>query len=314
MTNRFSFCRSYGEPLEYCLQDKRVRQGQSQDVADGERQQTKNRAEVLYYNQCYGDEQELTRQFKEVQKLDYNMVKPAFHLSLNLPPGEKITKSQFVDIAKDCAKALDFERHQYVVIRHKDTEHPHIHLVVNRIGADAHVMEDYQTLKRVSQFCRAAEQKYQLTQVKDIRRYRSPEEQFESSKSKRVVQLKEQIGQALKLTDNLESFTEQMRERGYRVYKYEKGIGFKDGDGVYMQGFKVEYPWKKIEATLAQNLAERQAQELRLEQERIRQQEIKQKLEIAPKQEPKLGIRRKPDFEPDDESKQVQRRGLRMRM
>jgi hypothetical protein len=226
------------------------------------------------------------------------MVKPAYHVSLNFPPGEKVSKSQFVEIARDCAKALDFEDHQYVVIRHKDTAHPHMHLVVNRIGLDGHVMEDSNILRRVNQFCREAEQKYKLTQVKNIRRYRAPEEQYAPSENPRIVQLKKAIGRALESTDNLESFTQQMQEGGYRVYKYEKGIGFKDRDDVFTQGYKAEYPWKKIEASLAHNLAERLAREQQLEQERVRQLEIKRK------QEPGH----------DDEPRQVQRRGHRMRM
>ena len=298
MIGHVSFCRSYGVPLEYCLQDKRVRQRQSQEPTDGEQRQTKNRAEVLYYNQCCGDEQELIRQFREVQKLNYNVVKPAFHLSLNLPPGEKITKSQFVDIAKDCAKALDFERHQYVVIRHKDTVHPHVHLVVNRIAVDRHVMEDSDILYRVNKFCQEAQLKYHLTPVKAMRRYRSPEERHEPSTHHRVLRLKEHIGQVLNQVQDLASFKEQMQERGYTVYKTEKGISFTDRDFVFIKGFRADYPWKKIEAGLAQNLVERLAQEQRLEQERIRQLEIKRKQEL----------------EHDDEPKQVQRRGLRISM
>jgi len=298
MIGHVSFCRSYGEPLKYCLQDKRVRQRQSQEPTDGEQRQTKNRAEVLYYNQCCGDEQELIRQFREVQKLDYNVVKPAFHLSLNLPPGEKITKSQFVDIAKDCAKALEFERHQYVVIRHKDTAHPHIHLVVNRIGVDKHVMKDSHILYRVNKFCQEAQLKYHLTPVKSMHRYRSPEERLEPRTHLPVLRLKEHIGQALDQAQDLASFKEQMQERGYKVYKTERGISFTDRDFIFTIGSKADYPWKKIEARLAQNMAERLAQEQRLEQERVRQLEIKHKQEL----------------EHDDEPRQVQRRGLRMSM
>jgi Relaxase/Mobilisation nuclease domain len=303
MTNHFSFCRSFGEPMGYCLQDKRQRQGLSEEE-DGEHRQTANRAEVLYYNQCYGDEQELIRQYREVQKLDYNMVKPAFHLSLNLPPGEKIKKSQFVEIAKDCAKALDFERHQYVVIRHKDTAHPHIHLVVNRIGADGHVMEDSHILPRVHRFCREAEQKYELTRVQSIRRYRVPEERNEPSRYQRIIKLKAEITQTLKQAQDLASFTAEMQERGYKVYKTERGISFKDEDGVLTKGSGADYPWKKIEATLAENLTLRLIQKQRLEQEQSRQEELKLK----------QALKQKLELEEEPEHRLVQRRGLRMSM
>jgi hypothetical protein len=292
MTGRYGFNPSYRETLGYCLQDKRIQQKQTQHPADGEHRQTGNRAEVLFYHQCFGNIEQLTRQFKEVQKQNYNVLKPAFHLSLSLPPEEKISKSRFVDIAQDCAKALHFEQHQYVVVLHKDTAHPHIHLVVNRIGADKHVMDDSGILKLVDQFCREAELKYQLKQVESIRRYRSPEDRIKPSNDLRIVRLKSEIEQTLKVSHDLASFKDQMQERGYKVYKTERGISFKDDDGVFMTGSGADYPWRKIEATLTENLAERQAQVLR------QQQELQQKLERE--QEPEYEL--------------VQRRGLRMSM
>jgi hypothetical protein len=300
MIGHFGFASSFGGALNYCMQDKEVRKEQTQDLAKEERRQTRNRAEILYYHQCYGNIKQLTRQFKEVQKQNFNAKKPAFHLSLSLGPEDKIPKSRFVDIAKDCAKALDFERHQYLVILHKDTPNPHVHLVVNRIGPEKHLMDlkNNNILKRVNRFCRDAEIKYQLTQLKGIRWYRSPEERLKPSQDQRLLQLKEEIAQTLRHSQDLTSFIDQMQQRGCKVYKTERGISFKDRDGVYFTGFKAGYPWKEIEAALTQNLAERQAQEQRLEQERIKQLEIKRKQELTE----------------DDGPQQVQRRGLRMRM
>jgi relaxase-like protein len=304
MTSHIGFSASYKDKLYYCLHDKRIRQLQNQHPAQTESRQTINRAEVLYYHQCYGNTLQLIRQFKEVQKQNLNVINPVFHLSLSLPTGEKIPKSRFVDIAKDCARALDFAQHQYVVILHKDTAHSHIHLVVNRIGPDKHLLDGWNRLKQVDQFCREAEQKYELIRVQGIRRYRSPEERNEPNKGQRVVRLKEQITQTLRQTPDLASFKTEMQERGYKVYKTERGISFKDEDGVFMTGCRVDYPWRKIEATLAENLTLQQKQQLRLEQERIRTEEIKQEHVLKQKQ----ALEQEPEYE------HVRQRGLRKRM
>jgi Relaxase/Mobilisation nuclease domain len=302
MTGHIGFSASYKDKLQYCLHDKRIRQRQNQHPAKTEHRQTINRAEVLYYHQCYGNTLQLTRQFKEVQKQNLNVINPVFHLSLALPPEEKISKSRFVDIAKDCARALDFAQHQYVVILHKDTAHSHIHLVVNRIGLDTHVLDGRNKLKQMDQFCREAEQKYELTRVQSIRRYRSPEERNEPNKGQRVVQLREQIVQTLKQTPDLASFKTEMQERGYKLYKTPRGISFKDEDGVFMTGSRADYPWRKIETTLAENLTLQQRQQQRLEQERSRHEELKQEHALKQKQ----ALEQKHEL--------VQRRGLRMRM
>jgi hypothetical protein len=58
-----------------------------------------------------------------------------------------------------------------------------------------------------------------------------------------------------------------MQERGYKVYKTPRGISFKDEDGVFMTGSRADYPSRKIETTLAENLTLQQIQQQRLEQE-----------------------------------------------
>jgi hypothetical protein len=253
MIGRISFSDSYAETLGYCLHDKRLSKEEREQVPEEKLRHTQNRAEVLYYNQCCGDHKELSRQFREVQKLNYNIRKPVLHLALSWPPGEKVSKSQIVAMAKDCAKALDFERHQYVVILHKDTEHRHAHIVVNRIGSDNHTVTNQYMLRKVNAYCRATELQYGLTPTKAMRWYRRYDERQDPSEHHRVVRLKEQIRQVLKQAHDLDTFKKQMQGRGYRVYKTDRGISFKDRDRVLMAGFKADYSWKKIELELAWN-------------------------------------------------------------
>jgi len=265
MIARISFNASYVETLGYCLHDKRISKEERERRPDEGRQRTQNRAEVLYYHRCCGDHKELSRQFREVQKLNYNIRKPVLHVALSLPPGEEVSKSQWALMAKDCAKALDFEHHQYVVILHKDTEHRHAHLVVNRIGFDQHTVTNQYMMREINQYCRATELRYGLTPTKAMRWYRTRDERIQPSEHSRVVRLKEQIRQVVSVAYDLDSFKEKMRGRGYRVYKTDRGISFKDSDRVLISGFKADYPWKKIEVELAWNQRVLQKR-LRLEQ------------------------------------------------
>jgi hypothetical protein len=239
MIARINFDVSFGNKLGYCLEQKQTAM-QEQKLA-----QSVERAEILYYNQCYGDKEALVRQFEEVRKQNYNIRKPVLHLFLSLPPGEKASKSLFVDLSRDAAKALDFERHQYVAILHKDTAHPHVHIVANRIGFDRHTMVNQYTIRRINQLCRDAERRYNLTQVLSVRWYRTPVERNIPSQHHRLIQLRERITQELKQCFTLDEFKSRLRLKGYQVYKTERGIAFKDADAVVMQGYKVDHPWKK---------------------------------------------------------------------
>jgi hypothetical protein len=265
MIGRISFDVSFGNKLAYCLRQKQtVREEREQTVSE-ERKRTlkQNLAEVIYYNQCYGNKQELVRQFKEVRKQNYNIRKPVLHLVLSLPPGEAVSKSLFVDLARDCARALDFERHQYVAILHKDREHPHVHIVANRIGFDRHTMVNQYTLRRMNQFCRESERRYHLTQVRSIRWYRTPDERNIASEHLRVVKLRETLDRELKQCCTLEELKTRLQVQGYRVYKTEQGIAFKDADQVVVRGYKVGHPWKEIDSVLTENERLRQALVLR---------------------------------------------------
>ena len=264
MIARINFDVSFGNKLGYCLEQKQtVKQGQKPAQSVG-------RAEILYYNQCYGDREALVRQFEEVRKQNYNIRKPVLHLVLSLPPGEKVSKSLFVDLSRDAARALDFERHQYVAILHKDKAHPHVHIVANRIGFDRHTMVNQYTIRRINRLCREAELRYNLTRVQSMRWYRTPAERNNPSQHYRLIQLREWVEQELKQSFTLEEFKGRLRMRGYQVYKTEHGIAFKDADDVVMRGYKAGYPWKKIELALAENERLRQAQVLRQRQVRTR--------------------------------------------
>ena len=190
MIAHISFNTCYVETLRYCLRDKRLSREEREQRPDEEKRRTQNRAEVLYYHRCFGNHQEISRQFREVQKLNFNVRKPVLHVALSLPPGEKISKSQWALMAKDCAKALDFEQHQYVVILHKDTEHRHAHIVVNRIGFDEHTVVNQYMMRKVNQYCRSTELQYGLTPTKAMRWYRTLADRDLPSEHHRVVRLK----------------------------------------------------------------------------------------------------------------------------
>jgi hypothetical protein len=68
-------------------------------------------------------------------------------------------------IADEYIEAMHLEDHQYVAIVHRDTPHPHIHLIVNRVGFDGGLASDSQDYKRSMAACREIEQRHGLRPV-----------------------------------------------------------------------------------------------------------------------------------------------------
>ncbi|MES2376668.1 MAG: relaxase/mobilization nuclease domain-containing protein [Bacteroidota bacterium] len=58
------------------------------------------------------------------------------HLSLNFDVSEHLEKERLVEIADDYMKRIGFEFQPYLVYKHVDAGHPHIHIVTTNIQAD----------------------------------------------------------------------------------------------------------------------------------------------------------------------------------
>lgn len=165
MIGKITIGKSFRGCLFYCLNDKRT----DQKLEAGQ----KGRAEILLFNQCYGSQQELIRQFNEVRNLNPKLGKPVLHITLSLSPGEQLAKDKLIEMCQDCARDMGFENNQYVAIVHNDTKHQHLHIVANRIGFDKRTVSDGQNYQKIAKYCRNMEQKFGLRQILSPKRFLS---------------------------------------------------------------------------------------------------------------------------------------------
>jgi len=59
--------------------------------------------------------------------------KPVFHLSINLDPDERLDPAQLRQVVDRTLKDLGLEQHQALMVAHNDTDHQHVHVMVNRV-------------------------------------------------------------------------------------------------------------------------------------------------------------------------------------
>src|SRR5688500_13917207 len=107
--------------MAYCLNDKIEKHDREKIIKD--------RAEILLFNKCFGNEKELVQQFNEVRQFNPKLSKPVLHITLSLTPGEMLSKDKLMQMSEDCAKELGFENNQFIAIVHGDTDHQHLHIV-----------------------------------------------------------------------------------------------------------------------------------------------------------------------------------------
>ena len=118
---------------------------------------------------------DLTDEFKTVSSFRSDIKKPVFHAFLSLPKNEHLTDQQWQEIAKDYLKEMniDIEKHQYICVRHNDTDKEHIHIVANRIGLDGSVWHGQHSAFNTIAACERLEVKHSLTITQSLKGQKS---------------------------------------------------------------------------------------------------------------------------------------------
>ncbi|MCK7274517.1 relaxase/mobilization nuclease domain-containing protein [Enterobacter kobei] len=123
----------------------------------------------------YNNVSDLTDEFKIVSSFRQDIKKPVFHAFLSLPKNEHLTDEQWQEIAKDYLKEMNIniEKHQYICVRHNDTEQDHIHIVANRVGLDGSVWLGQHSAFNTIAACERLEVKHGLTITQSLKGQKS---------------------------------------------------------------------------------------------------------------------------------------------
>ncbi|VAG14844.1 relaxase/mobilization nuclease domain-containing protein [Klebsiella aerogenes] len=118
---------------------------------------------------------DLTDEFKAVSSFRHDIKNPVFHAFISLPKNEHLTDQEWEEIAKDYLKEMniDIEKHQYICVRHKDTDKDHIHIVANRVGLDGSVWHGQHSAFNTIAACERLEVKHGLTITQGLKGQKS---------------------------------------------------------------------------------------------------------------------------------------------
>jgi hypothetical protein len=222
----------------------------------------KDKAEVLDHSFVSVSEKTIMREVQMVRMLRPDLKKYFYHTSINFPPGEDLSNETMKQIGLDYLAANGFSQHQYIMFRHKDADHPHIHILVNRIGYDGTVVSDSNDYARSEKVLRNLERKYNLTQVIGSREAKERAlSNNEISMMKRKnnpsakVAMQVIIGEVLKSKSQLSTneFISKLETRGVKVLFNQASTGYVSGisysyQGMVMQGSKLgnAFKWSTI--------------------------------------------------------------------
>ena len=106
------------------------------------------------------------------------------HISLNLPHGEHLDDGTFLKISEEYMKNMGYGEQPYVVVRHNDTKHEHVHIVTTNVKEDGKVLGIFNSYRRNIATHQYLERKYGLSpspstkQERQLPIYRLPDLQF----------------------------------------------------------------------------------------------------------------------------------------
>lgn len=236
------------------------------DYAFGPGEKNKpDRARVVAGNMAGRNPRELAREFACGRRLRPDIKKPVWHCSLALPAGE--TSEAWLAICKQHLQniGVDVSKHQWLAVRHNDTDHDHVHIVLNRIALDGTVWHGKRDVFLAIESTQRLEKQFGLTLTPGLdeipdhpRKTRGQDE-----KEKRIGQLSAKVkmqkilNQAMK-AGSFEAFVQSCEARGLallpNVAKTSRMNGFSfrlaGEDIMKASDLGSKYKWASLSASL----------------------------------------------------------------
>ena len=262
----------------------------------------KEKGELIGGNMIGQTPQELAKEFKLSRQLNPTIQRPVFHVSISLVNRpdyrESLSDQRWNEVAKKYLERMGFDDNQYVVVRHHDSEHDHIHMVASRGRLDGKAVNIWQSKHRTEKILRQLEQEYNLTPVLcswEVQQRSQVEGQY--LLQRRELEKKQQpqpdltrtiqarIDLALSDCTTVSELTSRLQQMGVETRLRTQRDGNINGISYHCQelsvtGYKLGrgYTWAAISSRLERNHSRQQEEEAaRLEAQQWEQQ---QKLEL----------------------------------
>lgn len=178
---------------------------------------------------------------------------PVYHISLNFSTKDKsvLNGEKMAQIAREYMKEMGFVNTQYIIVRHFDREHPHIHLCVNRIDNEGKAISDRYDRNRSVKACKLLTEKHSL-------HFANGKDDVKRDRLKGAAKVKYEIYDALidivPRVKNWSELDKQLAEQGISLtFKYRgktsdiQGVVFSK-DNYHFTGSKVDrkFSYSKI--------------------------------------------------------------------
>ncbi|HYM93376.1 MAG TPA: relaxase/mobilization nuclease domain-containing protein, partial [Chitinophagaceae bacterium] len=101
--------------------------------------------------------------FEMLNNLNSRATTKTIHISLNFDPSEKLSNNKLIEVANVYMEKIGFGQQPFLVYKHEDAGHPHIHIVSTTIKEDGSMINTHNIGRNQSEKARKEiEQQYGL--------------------------------------------------------------------------------------------------------------------------------------------------------
>src|SRR5690554_5033687 len=207
----------------------------------------------------------MAQEFGYVRKLRPDAKNPVWHCSLSLPKGEYLDSEKWDALAFDFMKEMDFsELTPWVAVRHRDTDHDHVHIIASRIDLSSGLWHGKWEARRAIEATQTLEKAHGLTLTAGLGDVKKDRKQLKKSEIEMALRTEEQppklklqniIDEALSAGDlTAVQFAETLELSGVEVKANLASTGRLNGfsfslDGVAFKGSNLGkgYTWSGLQ-------------------------------------------------------------------
>ena len=206
------------------------------------------------------DRQSIINSFRLQSQLRPNVKMMVGHISLDFSKEnvDNVDDNLMRKVADDYMRRMHIQNTQYILVRHFDREHPHCHIVFNRIDNNGHLISDKNDRVRSAKICKELTAKYDLHMAQG-------KDHVHRERLRGADAVKYQIYDVLEAvvprSKNWKELEAALKKQGISMaFTYRgtttdiQGVTF-EKDGLHFNGSKIDrkYSFSKISGVLSRN-------------------------------------------------------------
>ena len=217
--------------------------------------------QVVAYDGLFMENKEtIAMSFNAQSQMNNKVTKPVGHIALSFSKEDepRLTNRLMAGIALEYMERMGIRDTQFLIARHFDKEHPHVHIAFNRIDNNGNTISDRNERLRSTRICKELTQKYGLHMANgkdNVKRNRLKEP--DRTKYELYDILKAEVGRC----GNWNVLVANLKRQGVEVHFKHKGQTDEiqgmvfTKNGYHFNGSKVDrrFSYSKIDAALQRN-------------------------------------------------------------